>query len=183
MSDFEFQPWPKISRLKTNIVTVTEKIDGTNACVVVKDGKVVGAQSRNKIITRTDDNMGFANWVWDNQEVLATLGEGYHYGEWAGPGIQKNPHCLDKKYFFLFDTRRWDYLEHCEAHKICRIVPKIYIGDFATVEELCYPEEPKTVLIKEGVANGNEDSNPEGFMYYFHAFRTHLKAPIREADK
>jgi hypothetical protein len=175
---FEFQPWPKIERLKKNIVTITEKIDGTNACVVVKDGKVVGAQSRKKIITREDDNFGFANWVWDNAEQLATLGEGYHFGEWAGPGIQKNPHLLDKKRFFLFDTRRWDYIEHCPAHAICGIVPKFYVGEYISPDGYT-----KDWLNECGVAQGNHEANPEGIMYYFHAFRTHIKAPIRESDK
>jgi hypothetical protein len=38
----EFQAWPKIQRLDKNIVTITEKIDGTNACVIVDNGEVVG---------------------------------------------------------------------------------------------------------------------------------------------
>lgn len=183
MSDFEFKEWPKIARLKTNIVTITEKIDGTNACVVVQNGEVVGAQSRSRKIVPGDDNMGFALWVNQNKEVLATLGDGYHYGEWAGPGIQKNPHLLPEKTFFLFDTRRWDYLEHCPAHQICRIVPVFYVGEYVTVEEMCYPKDDKEVLVEEGIAQGNFETRPEGFMYYFHAFRTHIKAPIREADK
>jgi len=95
--DFEFKPWPKIPRPKGMNITITEKMDGTNACVVIQDGNFVGAQSRNRIITPEDDNMGFANWAYENQSDLEGLGDGYHYGEWCGPGIQKNPHNLGKK--------------------------------------------------------------------------------------
>ncbi len=38
----EFKAWPKIPREKGNIVTVTEKIDGTNACGIIRDGELVG---------------------------------------------------------------------------------------------------------------------------------------------
>lgn len=53
---------------------VTEKIDGTNAQVIVSaDGGHVRAASRTKLITPEDDNKGFARWVQDNaQELLTT---------------------------------------------------------------------------------------------------------------
>lgn len=36
----EFQPWPKIARLNREI-TITEKIDGTNAAVIItEEGEV-----------------------------------------------------------------------------------------------------------------------------------------------
>jgi hypothetical protein len=95
----EFQPWPKIARLNRDII-VTEKIDGTNAAVVIVpgndldhieapednvwrlfepdasraiafyDGYVVFAQSRTRFITPGDDNFGFAAWVKANAEAL-----------------------------------------------------------------------------------------------------------------
>lgn len=92
MSALEFEAWPKTPRLNRDIV-ITEKIDGTNAAVVIVgasnlhardvtgegdwelnpvdaeraiayyDGHVVFAQSRTRFITPEQDNHGFARWV------------------------------------------------------------------------------------------------------------------------
>lgn len=111
MPEFDFKPWPKIARLNRGMV-VTEKIDGTNACVYVSDDKkVVGAQSRTRIITPDADNYGFARWVYDNAGALADdLGPGYHYGEWWGKGVQRG-YGIDHKRFSLFNTSRWSGAE------------------------------------------------------------------------
>jgi hypothetical protein len=125
----EFQAFPKIPRLRRDVV-ITEKIDGTNACIVihkivepepVPDGSValvntgeamftVQAQSRNRLINPYDDNAGFARFVYDNAEPLASrLGDGYHYGEWYGQKIARN-YGLKEKRFALFNTKRWGFL-------------------------------------------------------------------------
>jgi hypothetical protein len=101
----EFKEWPKIPRLNKNIV-VTEKIDGTNACVVVTEDGQVAAQSRTRIITPDNDNYGFAKWVEANASDLRRLGPGYHYGEWWGQGIQRR-YGLEEKRFSLFNIGRW----------------------------------------------------------------------------
>lgn len=125
----EFVAWPKIPRGgDVERVVITEKIDGTNACIIIQDGNIVGIQSRKRLITPTDDNYGFASWVTDNREELIGLGEGYHYGEWAGEGIQRNPLGMEGKSLFLFNTFRWG--EHNPPPSICKIVPVIYDGPF-----------------------------------------------------
>ena len=95
----EFEPWPSISRLSKDAV-YTEKIDGTNAAVVIEpyttdtdkskavdvvsvDGDLyaVWAQSRKRFITPGDDNFAFALWVYENAPNLANvLGAGRHFG-------------------------------------------------------------------------------------------------------
>lgn len=71
---------------------------------------LVYAQSRKRLIKPGDDNFGFAAWVRDNAKALVSvLGEGDHYGEWWGQGIQRK-YGLDEKRFSLFNTRRWDWL-------------------------------------------------------------------------
>src|SRR5687767_11177216 len=101
----EFREFQKIARLNRAVI-VTEKIDGTNGCVVVsEDGLTVTAQSRSTIITPQNDNFGFAKWVQDNAEELKQLGPGYHYGEWWGCGIQRK-YGLDEKRFSLFNVSR-----------------------------------------------------------------------------
>ena len=159
-----FEEWPKTPRLFRDVI-VTEKIDGTNAAVVIEEfpygfygevvqelnetnewaqqnipalpaiefvntelarvlkvvpgpGKMdnggrpaveywVGAQSRSRLLTTSEDNHGFAKWVQQNARTLAQdLGEGRHFGEWWGQGIRRN-YGLDHKRFSLFNTRRF----------------------------------------------------------------------------
>ncbi len=121
----DFQAFPKIPRLFRDMV-VTEKIDGTNAAVVIEelgvaadsltqarlsvtdvlhDGKVyrVGAQSRKRMIIPESDNFGFARWVREHQEELVRLlGPGRHFGEWWGSGIQRGYDQTGKR-FSLFN--------------------------------------------------------------------------------
>ena len=108
MTDIDFRSYGKTPRLRRQVL-ITEKIDGTNAAVVVTEDGRVAAQSRNRLITPENDNFGFAKWVARYSEQLAdTLGEGYHYGEWWGSGIQRG-YGLEKgeKRFSLFDVPRY----------------------------------------------------------------------------
>lgn len=99
-------PWPKIPRLSKRTVVITEKLDGTNAAVVVMPDGRVFAQSRTRLVTPGSDNYGFAAWVAEHEDELREgLGEGVHFGEWYGLGIQRH-YNLDEKRLALFDTRR-----------------------------------------------------------------------------
>lgn len=137
----EFSAWPKTPRLFRDMI-VTEKIDGTNAAVIIEefghgqsahpefqtielvDGQAytVGAQSRKRLISPSDDNFGFAAWVFENGEQLArVLGPGRHFGEWWGSGIQRGYGLQNgDKRFSLFNVKRYGpmldahYAEHGE---------------------------------------------------------------------
>lgn len=128
-----FEEFPKIHRLTRDMV-VTEKIDGTNAQIFIErigpddiphdfyqpglleaiafpkvngDFYAVKAGSRNRFITPGKDNFGFARFVQENaEEIVAKLGEGRHFGEWWGPGIQRG-YGLAQRQFSLFNTSRW----------------------------------------------------------------------------
>lgn len=169
----EFKPWEKIPRDNPFSVTITEKIDGTNACVIVVDGEVVGAQSRKRLITPGDDNFGFAQWVKDNKEDLESLGDGYHYGEWAGPGIQKNPHNLKEKTFFLFNTARWNP-DNPNRPKCCDVVPVMFQG---VMNGDTIPE-----LLEELIGCAAPDEKPEGVVVYYHAFRKFTKHTLKSPN-
>lgn len=107
-TEIEFKPWPKTPRLFRSIL-ITEKLDGTNAAVIVTDDGRVAAQSRNRLITPDADNYGFARWVHARSDKLAaTLGPGHHYGEWWGSGIQRGYGLTggDKR-LSLFNTHRY----------------------------------------------------------------------------
>ena len=107
MTEPIFQSFPKITRYNNVGVTITEKIDGTNACIAFDHDGNMFCQSRKRIITSGDDNFGFAGWAENNQTALfEMLGEGRHFGEWWGRGIQRT-YGLAERRFSLFNTHRW----------------------------------------------------------------------------
>lgn len=165
----EFKAWEKIPRENPFKATITEKIDGTNACIIIQDGDIVGTQSRKRLITPEDDNYGFATWIESNKEDIINLGDGYHYGEWAGLGIQKNPHNLPEKQFFLFNTFRWNP-DNPNRPECCKVVPILFQGllDGDTIETVLN-------LLKE---NATPEQKPEGIIVYYHAFRKYTKHTI-----
>ncbi len=170
-STTEFKAWPKIPRAKTNTITITEKMDGTNACINIHDGQIVSVQSRKRLITPEDDNYGFAGWVERNAEALVTLGNGRHYGEWAGLGIQKNPHQLSEKKLFLFNTYRpIETLPDCVEQ-----VRVLYNGAYsdAIVDDAFM-----------SLWNEHKDSpyHPEGIIIYYHLFRHRVKMTYGNVD-
>jgi hypothetical protein len=168
----EFKAWPKIPRLVNEYVIVTEKMDGTNSCIIINDKKIVGVQSRNRLITREDDNYGFANWAYDNENELIGLGNGYHYGEWCGPKINGNRHQLEKNELYLFNTHR--PIESIPPY--CKVVPilgegpmqqLLGIGLYSIMSslEMDRPYKPEGVIVYQTNANKLYKltfNNPEG---------------------
>jgi len=127
MGDQElFEPFPKIARLFRDC-TITEKIDGTNAQVIVTEDGSVLAGSRTRLISTHADNHGFARWVAENEDDLKTLGVGRHFGEWWGSGIQRG-YRLKEKRFSLFNVKRWSEVRPA----CCHVVPTLYAGPFDT---------------------------------------------------
>src|ERR1700688_4334347 len=83
-------------------VATQDEIDQTVIAVedlIDQHGATLGpyclfAQSRGRFITPArvkakNDNYGLAQYVDDNREALKRLGQGYHYGEFWGYGIQR----------------------------------------------------------------------------------------------
>jgi hypothetical protein len=132
----EFTPWPKTKRLFRDI-TVTEKLDGTNAAVHVVENPelpgtyAVSAQSRNRLVYPGDDNYGFAAWVAENASALAELlGPGLHFGEWWGRGIQRG-YGLAERRFSLFNTDVHRHTYGDLGGVIVTAVPVLYQGTFS----------------------------------------------------
>ena len=166
----EFKAWEKIPRVNPFMVTISEKIDGANACIIIADGEIVGVQSRDRLITPEDDNYGFAAWVEKHKDDLIGLGDGYHYGEWVGPSIQKNPLRLKRKHLFLFNTFRWNE-NSSNRPGCCDVVPVLYQG----ILEL----ETIPVLLEE---LKNRDTKHEVVVVYYHAFRKYTKHTIKNPN-
>jgi hypothetical protein len=117
----EFEEFGKIPRLSRECV-VTEKIDGTNASVMITEDGDMFFGSRTKWVTPTDDNYGFAKWAEGNRADLMKLGPGKHYGEWWGQGIQRN-YSLREKRFSLFNVSKWS--DETVRPACCHVVPVI----------------------------------------------------------
>lgn len=136
----EFVSFPKIPRLYRDI-SIREKIDGTNAQILIVplvdtlhdlDSPVatvgdrgIWAGSRNRWLTLEQDNYGFAAWVQAHAQALVTLGEGRHFGEWWGQGIQRG-YSLGHKVFSLFHAPREAVLPACVS-----VAPLLYEGPFS----------------------------------------------------
>jgi hypothetical protein len=127
----EFTSFGKISRLSRDIV-ITEKIDGTNAQIFIDlmTGEfLVG--SRTRWITPENDNAGFARWAYAHKdELIEGLGDGHHFGEWWGQGIQRG-YGLKEKRFSLFNVAKWS--DESTRPACCGVVPTLYTGIFDTI--------------------------------------------------
>lgn len=174
MSQVEFQAFPKIARLHREIV-VTEKIDGTNACVHVAEDGTVLAGSRSRWITPEADNFGFARWVRDHEEELRVgLGFGTHFGEWWGAGIQRR-YGLAEKRFSLFNVSRWSEVRP----SCCGIVPTLYRGVFDHDEiRRCLKR-----LETEGSVAAPGFMKPEGIVVFHVASGQLFKATIERDEE
>lgn len=180
----EFASIPRLFRA----VSISEKIDGTNAQVFVPDvdDEPVRAGSRNRWLTVEADNFGFARWVADHAESLRrVLGPGRHFGEWWGAGIQRR-YGLDHKRFSLFNATRWaaladpDYwsigpgVEHRNLFPQLCVVPTLYAGPFSEGAV----RGALSVLEVEGSRAAPGFMKPEGVVVFHEASRTLYKATL-----
>lgn len=204
----EFMEFPKMARL-TRECYITEKIDGTNAQVVISpapevsttetrayidrfavavrgDGMTMRAGSRSRYITPTDDNFGFAKWVQEHADELWALGEGRHFGEWWGSGIQRGYGLTNgEKRFSLFNTSRWvpagQSLEEKQEHPpaCCRVVPVLYRGLFG-------PKHDENFIAKlkaEGSIAAPGWMKPEGIVVYHVAAGVSFKKTVEKDEQ
>jgi hypothetical protein len=194
----DFTPWPKTPRLFRDAV-ITEKIDGTNAAVIVEpvnydedgahvvaDGVTtyrVGAQSRSRLITPEADNFGFARWVRENQWALAmTLGPGTHFGEWWGSGIQRGYGLTGgERRFSLFNVNRYAHVMSTVREPVpgLGLVPVLWEGGFSTAAV----EDALVALTLSGSHAAPGFDRPEGVIVFHSAAGSVFKALIENDDK
>lgn len=152
----EFIAFPKMARLSRECI-VTEKLDGTNAQILITEDGQFMTGSCNRWITPEQDNYGFSRWANANKDELMKLGPGRHFGEWWGQGIQRG-YGLKEKRFSLFNVTQWEN----DRPACCDVVPVIHRCLF---EDLNCNE-----LIGHLMANGSFASpgfmNPEGIVVY-----------------
>lgn len=191
MNNFpEFQGFKKIPRLSREII-ITEKIDGTNGLIYIDEQNNIFAGSRKRWLWGSiqdeihNDNHGFAQWVRANKEELLKLGNGYHYGEWWGKGIQRG-YDLQEKRFSLFNVSRWikdknielkDKQNYCPD--CCYVVPILYQGEFSCCNIKIILNQLK---IKGSVASPGF-MKPEGVVIYHTAGNYYFKKTIENDEK
>lgn len=168
----KFTPWPKIPRLSNETYTITEKIDGTNACVAIDTENNIVAQSRNHFIFPNNDNFGFAQWVENNKEDLLSLGPGHHYGEWWGKGIGRN-YNQQERHFSLFNCGLWG--EHnSNTPKCCKVVP--ILEKETNFEHLFGSLSSCIISLQEKGSHLNLGfMKPEGLIVYAHLTKIYYK--------
>lgn len=179
MTEVEFQKWPSIQRERNLFIVAEEKIDGTNAAIHIQDGMIVGIQSRKRLITTESDNFGFARWARLREpELVTALGDGLHYGEFWGSGIQRGYGLINgEKRFSLFNSARWSSArEHFESLDIgLSVVPQLHAGK-AGEDGIEGAKEYALMLLR---ANGSWASpgfeNPEGIILNLMDFGAKIK--------
>jgi hypothetical protein len=190
-----FASFPKMARLSRPCV-ITEKIDGTNAQILIlHESEVMPedsskpfislgearilAGSRSKWISTSDDNFGFARWVEENKETIVQLGYGRHYGEWWGAGIQRR-YGMKEKVFSLFNTGRWTMYQEDAGKTVapacCSVVPIIYEGMFDSIEV----ENALNTLRTYGSIAAPGFMNPEGVVVYHVAGNVAFKKTLEK---
>lgn len=173
----EFIPFRSIGRLSREIV-ITEKIDGTNACIcITEDGQfLTGSRTQWIYPEKTRDNFGFSKWAHENKEELLKLGVGTHYGEWWGQGIQRG-YGLKEKRFSLFNTHRWG--DDSVRPVCCSIVPILYTGNFDTARV----DDILEFLKSNGSVASRGFMKPEGVVIYHSQANVLFKKTIEKDDK
>ena len=188
MAELTFEKWPSIPRWANDTVTITEKIDGTNAALIIlpynidhetliQDGYAkcwgpadaqigdlvtFAVQSRKRFIKpgKDTDNAGFAAYAFEHApQFIALLGYGKHYGEWWGRGIQRG-YGLDEKRLSLFSPWRYEHLALKDEVPGLDMVPVLYSGgwDGANVKKELTKLEEKGSVAAPGF------KKPEGLI-------------------
>jgi len=155
------------------------------------------AGSRTRWLTTASDNFGFANWVVDNATELFGLGEGHHFGEWWGSGIQRGYGFKNgERFFSLFNALRW--VEHDKptyvienqnpkaepkftenAPACCKVVPildRCLFDD--TYDDIPVVDAALRDLKRYGSVAAPNYMNPEGVVVYHVAGNVGFKKTI-----
>lgn len=183
-----FVEFAKIGRLTRDVI-VTEKIDGTNACIFIPDAVeqaefgypaiLAGSRSRWLGAEKGNDNFGFGAWVAVNSAVLLGLGPGRHFGEWWGQGIQRG-YGLDHKRFSLFNPKHYAFAEDARSKGVAvYVVPTLttYQFDSGVIEGVL------TSLRVTGSVAAPGFMRPEGIVVFHTGSRTMFKETLDNDDQ
>ena len=177
MSTVNYNSFPSIERLENIYCIISEKIDGTNSLIEINETNVRFG-SRNRYISFSDDNAGFANFFKDYEARFEdaakdiTTDESYPlriYGEWFGCGIQRG-YGLKDKFFMPFNSFYSEKLIEYQVPNV--IAPNImYTGKFSMeVVDTCMQQ-----LKLNGSGVVKDYKQPEGIVIFFPKYNFRLK--------
>lgn len=188
----EFQKFGSLTRFSQGW-TITEKIDGTNGQIALRlleneddqaEGAValipttegemaIWAGSRNRWLSIEDDNYGFARWVQDNACELVKLGQGRHFGEWYGSGIQRGYGLKNgDKRFALFNVLKWG--DENIRPNCCEVVEAFCVNKYMENPYMACDAVMALLKIK-GSSHVKGYKNPEGVVMFHHKSNTLFK--------
>jgi hypothetical protein len=145
--DYHQMPYPKVKYVGT------VKLHGTNAGIEVDfANKTLIPQSRERVLSTEADKAGFAAFVENNHDELFEMFNNLFsffttvmnpvvtvYGEWIGPGIQKNVgiNQLSQKTFVMFFVAFHDQIESSDDGQIhCTFYP---LSNWVGIDEIAVP--------------------------------------------
>ena len=177
MSTANYSSFPSIERLENIYCVISEKIDGTNGLIEINETNVRFG-SRNRYISFSDDNAGFANFFKDYEARFKdaakdiTTDKSYPlriYGEWFGRGIQRG-YGLKDKFFMPFSSFYSEKLIEYQVPNV--ITPNImYTGKFSMeVVDTCMQQ-----LKLNGSGVVKDYKQPEGIVIFFPKYNFRLK--------
>jgi len=158
-----------------------------NPHVEESDKLYLFAASRNRWLStgKQNDNHAFAYWVQEHGAELVMLGEGRHFGEWYGKGIQRG-YGLEEKRWALFNVSKWQnknlpLVDEKQKYppSCCEVVPILFEGTFMT--------ESIDAILEQLKNNGSKAvpsyMNPEGICIYHEAAGQYFKKTIENDEK
>lgn len=198
----EFRGFGKIPRFARPVI-LTEKIDGTNASVLIEPGyaddpsviascRILGtdyvmrAGSRTRWVTPKNDNFGFAAWAQLHADEFFELGVGHHFGEWWGKGIQRG-YGIEERRFSLFNAGRWIEGEEDRVDEQQRVVPAPF-NVVPVVERGACLSMSGVLLAADILRIGGSRAapgymNPEGVVVYHEASGHYYKYSLKDDEK
>lgn len=176
-----FRPNESFERSSLDEIKV---LDRSVFAKVEHEGLLYGvyAQSRTRLITpgKDTDNYGFAGWVERNaEELVRLLGEGLHFGEWWGAGIQRK-YGMDEKRFSLFNSHRFNsgYFQEMGTDLNIDGVPVLYQGPYDTAAISAV----LGTLRSDGSVAAPGFMDPEGICVFHSASRQTSKVTLDKND-
>lgn len=147
--------YPKTQRVKVeqkDLCQLTEKLDGSNLCIIKKDNTIYLAQRNNIIsIDELEENKnilykGLQQWITEHKDYLL---ENLHdnsviCGEWLGMGcIKYDKDVFDKRFYMFakanitekFDLKNIYYYHHLFIYPFKNQVIPDFIGVVPVIEE------------------------------------------------
>jgi len=185
----EFKEFPKTPRLSRECI-ITEKIDGTNSCVLIQNGEIIKVGSRNGWLSLGHDSTGLVHFVEERKETFLQLGDGLHYGEFWGRDI-RHSYSSKEQHFSLFDAHRWcnawdepiRYSETQIQEKLpvgLQTVPVLYRGLFDTAK---VDECIEMLKVNGSLLSQPKKIEAEGVIIYHIDGDVAFKKTLRNDDK